>query len=302
MQRKRSSKKRALTNEDEKPALPSPRLTSPGCTCFQNITLNKGKYVPKTCSLHSPLEFGDEKRPTIYETINELQKHDVDDVDELRPESVKPVTIPYDIANEMVEQYSMLLTRLEERHGSDDDVAEIYVRRATLYSCMGKHVEAYADSKKAVEMRPSYTPASFRAGHAAFKLGQFVDSIQMFQHGLKLSRENVYLNRAYKCAVKAGLKSLKTKDMPEYIGEIKAYNEYIEWHRKCQIVQNEINAEIAAGKEPTRHLPPKPRKLNGYETLIVELIKEKQKDDEIFQIPEIPESRAEVKDEDVKKD
>ena len=33
--------------------------------------------------------------------------------------------------------------------------------------------------------------------------------------------------------------------MPEYIGEIKAYNEYIEWHRKCQIVQNEINAEIA---------------------------------------------------------
>ena len=123
MQRKLPSKKR--DNEHEKPALPSPRLTSPGCTCFQNITLNKGKYVPKTCALHSPLEFGDEKRPSIYETINELQKHDVDDVDELRPESVKPVTIPYDIANEMVEQYSMLLKRLEERHGSDDDIDQV---------------------------------------------------------------------------------------------------------------------------------------------------------------------------------
>ena len=44
---------------------------------------------------------------------------------------------------------------------------------------------------------------------------------------------------------------------------------------------------------------PKPRKLNGYETLIDELIKEKQKDDEIIQIPEIPESRAELKGESV---
>ena len=60
--------------EDEpRPKLPSPRLTSPGCTCFQNISLNKGKYVPKTCALHTPLEFS-ENRPTIYERIEELQE------------------------------------------------------------------------------------------------------------------------------------------------------------------------------------------------------------------------------------
>ena len=131
---------------------------------FQNITLNKGKYVVKTCALHWPLEFDKtEERPTIYETIDEMQKNDVEDVDELIPEKLNPVTIPYDIANEMVEQYSMLLIRLEERNGNTDDIAEIFVRRATLYSCMGKHDQAYADAKKAVSLRPSYTPASFRA-------------------------------------------------------------------------------------------------------------------------------------------
>ena len=170
---------------------------------------------------------------------------------------------------------------------------------------MGKHDQAYADAKKAVSLRPSYTPASFRAGHAAFKSGKFVESIQMFQHGLKLSNENIYLNRAYKCAIKAGLKDLKVKDMPEYMGEIKSYNEYIEWQREYQIVKDEIEAEIAAGKEPSKTLPIKPSKfnINGYETLIDTLIKEKQKDEESLQIPEIPEDRVEeVVVEDVKVD
>tara|TARA_A100001015_G_C14768909_1_gene624406 strand:- start:16 stop:816 length:801 start_codon:yes stop_codon:yes gene_type:complete len=260
----------------------------------------------KTCALHWPLEFDKtEERPTIYETIDEMQKNDVEDVDELIPEKLNPVTIPYDIANEMVEQYSMLLIRLEERNGNTDDIAEIFVRRATLYSCMGKHDQAYADAKKAVSLRPSYTPASFRAGHAAFKSGKFVEAIQMFQHGLKLSNENIYLNRAYKCAIKAGLKDLKVKDMPEYMGEIKSYNEYIEWQREYQIVKDEIEAEIAAGKEPSKTLPIKPSKfnINGYETLIDTLIKEKQKDEESLQIPEIPEDRVEeVVVEDVKVD
>ena len=127
----------------------------------------------------------------------------------------------------------------------------------------------------------------------------------MFQHGLKLSNENIYLNRAYKCAIKAGLKDLKVKDMPEYMGEMKTYNEYIEWQREYQIVKDEIEAEIAAGKEPSKTLPIKPSKfnINGYETLIDTLIKEKQKDEESLQIPEIPEDRVEeVVVEDVKVD
>ena len=93
--------------------------------------------------------------------------------------------------------------------------------------------------------------------------------------------------------------------MPEYMGEIKSYNEYIEWQREYQIVKDEIEAEIAAGKEPSKTLPIKPSKfnINGYETLIDTLIKEKQKDEESLQIPEIPEDRVEeVVVEDVKVD
>eukprot|EP00944_MAST-04C_sp_MAST-4C-sp1_P014459 g14459.t1 len=276
--------------DNPQPTLPSPRLTSPGCTCFQNISLNKGKYVPKTCALHAPLEFT-ENRPTIYERIEELQKNDIDDVDELRPGSVKPVTIPYDMAKEMLEQYSLLLLRLEGENGKHDDMAEIFVRRATLYSCMGDHRAAFLDSKKAVSMRPSYTPAAFRAGHAAFKLGNFVEAIQMFQHGLKMSRENVYLNRAYQCAVKHCIKALKTNKLPEYEGQMKIYNEYVEWQRKYQIVQDQINNEIAAGKKPTVSLPTKPRKFEGYEDLIDTLIKAVQIDDEVIDVPQVPKDR-----------
>ena len=72
---------------------------------------------------------------------------------------------------------------------------------------------------------------------------------------------------------------------------MKIYNEYVEWQRKYQIVQDQINNEIAAGKKPTVSLPTKPRKFEGYEDLIDTLIKAVQIDDEVIDVPQVPKDR-----------
>ena len=190
------------------PPLPSPRLMPAGCTCYLNLVSTQGKYVPKRCSLHSPLEF-DEHRPSIQEVIKEVKAFDVNDVDDLTPLGVDPVTIPYDLAEEMAQQFTLLLDRVGVDNISQDDCAEILVRRATLYSGMKDHDRAYNDCKKAIELRSDYTPAMFRGGHAAFRKGDFVQAIRMFQRGLKLSPNNSALQKAYRCAVITGIKSLK---------------------------------------------------------------------------------------------
>ena len=82
-----------------------------------------------------------------------------------------------------MEQYSLL--RLEGENGKHDDMAEIFVRRATLYSCMGDHRAAFLDSeRRSIAIHARSTVLGMQA--------DFVEVIQMFQHGLKMSRENVY--------------------------------------------------------------------------------------------------------------
>ena len=56
--------------------------------------------------------------------------------------SVKPVTIPYDIA-EIIGTVQSTATSVRGENGKHDDMAEIFVRRATLYSCMGDHRAAF---------------------------------------------------------------------------------------------------------------------------------------------------------------
>ena len=84
-------------------------------------------------------------------------------------------------------------------------------------------------------------------------------------------------------------KALKTNKLPEYDGQMKIYNEYVEWQRKYQIVQDQINNEIAAGKANC---------LFAYKTRKFEvrrfddtLIKAVQIDDEVIDVPQVPKDR-----------
>ena len=190
------------------PALPSPRLTSAGCSCYESFLASNGTYVPKNCALHAPHEF-DEYRPTIGEIIKGVRAENVRDVDDLVPVGIEPVTMPCELAKEMVQQFTMLLERKDIDCISTDDLAEIFVRRATLHSGMKNHDKALNDCLQAISLRNDYTPAMFRGGHAAFKTGNYAQAMDLFQRGLKLSPQNSALQKGFRCAVMKGLETLK---------------------------------------------------------------------------------------------
>ena len=105
------------------------------------------------------------------------------DLAELEP----PVTTTIDekTCREMITQY----TTLAMRHDllEQDELADIFLRRSTLHSCLGKHEDAMNDAQQSIALRPDQAAAYYRAGHACFKLHMYKDAAKFFQVGLHYS-------------------------------------------------------------------------------------------------------------------
>jgi tetratricopeptide (TPR) repeat protein len=98
----------------------------------------------------------------------------------------------------MIEDYTLLLERLEEW---GDDKSEVYARRASLFSAMGRHESALHDARKCIEECPSYVAAYYRCGMAHISLKNYEAAIADFKHGLRYAPYNTLLRAAFDSTV-----------------------------------------------------------------------------------------------------
>lgn len=185
------------------------RQTNNGCTCYADTQalINEVEaykaaehYVPKRCPVHRILEFH-ERRPSprafAESSVNRLRKRLPVDIDLLGP----PVTtkIDPDMCREMISQYSTLLMRHDLLEHSE--LADIFLRRSTLFSCLGDHVSALADAEQSIGLRHEQAAAYYRAGHACMKLGKYETSANYFQLGVRQSPGSTQMAEAFRYAM-----------------------------------------------------------------------------------------------------
>ena len=192
------------------------RKTEKGCTCYNSTKamieeVEKYKasehYVPKHCPIHRSLEFY-EKRPSprafAESSVNRLRKRLPVNIDLLGP----PVTtkIDPDICHEMISQYTTLIMRHELlEHG---EMADIFLRRSTLFSCLGDHISSLADAEQSIGLRHEQAAAYYRAGYSCFKLHRYERATHYFQMGMKQSPGSKQMESAFQYA----LQELNTRE------------------------------------------------------------------------------------------
>jgi hypothetical protein len=202
------------------------RKTQKGCTCYNNTKdmiqevedyKSKEHYVPKHCPIHRSLEFY-ERRPSprafAESSVNRLRKRLPADIDQLGP----PVTtkIDPDMCREMISQYTTLIMRHELlEHG---ELADIFLRRSTLFSCLGDHASALADAEQCIGLRSEVAAAYYRAGHACFKLHTYEKSTRYFQLGMKHSPGSQQMAVAFRYA----MQELNTRESGGMTGDFQA--------------------------------------------------------------------------------
>ena len=201
------------------PTLPVPQLlgltvlperqTVNGCTCYADTKAlidevkaykSAEHYTPKHCPVHRTLEFY-ERRPSprafAESSVNRLRKRLPVDIDTLGP----PVTTKIDpeMCRDMISQYTTLVMRHDLlEHG---ELADIFLRRSTLFSGLGEHESALADAEQSIGLRHEQAAAYYRAGHACMKLSQYLKATQYFQKGVRQSPGSQQMAEAFRYAM-----------------------------------------------------------------------------------------------------
>lgn len=218
------------------PTLPVPKLTGltvlpvrktiAGCTCYANtkamideVKAYKASehYIPKRCPVHRSLEFH-ERRPSprafAESSVNRLRKRLPVDIDTLGP----PVTtkIDEDMCHDMIAQYTSLLIRHDLLEHSE--IADIFLRRSTLYSALGEHGSALCDAEQSIGLRHEQAASYYRAGHACMKLGKYSQATKYFQEGVRQSPGSQQMMEAFRYA----MQELNTRESSGMIGNFQA--------------------------------------------------------------------------------
>ena len=202
------------------------RQTIKGCTCYADAKAliaevkaykSTDHYVPKDCPVHRALEFYEHRpspRAFAESSVNRLRKRLPVDIDTLGP----PVTTKIDeeMCRDMISQYTTLLMRHDLlQHG---ELADIFLRRATLFSGLGEHESALADAEQSIGLRHEQAAAYYRAGHACMKLGAYGKATKHFQNGVRQSPGSQQMNEAFRMA----LCELNTRESGGMIGDFLA--------------------------------------------------------------------------------
>lgn len=110
---------------------------------------------------------------------------------------------------DMIAQYTILIMRHDLLRR--DELADIFLRRATLHSCIGDHSNALADAVQSLGLRPDQSVGYYRAGHACFKLGQYSEAAGHFRDGMNRSPGSKRLANAFRCAMQELLRACAGK-------------------------------------------------------------------------------------------
>eukprot|EP00953_Heterococcus_sp_UTEX-ZZ885_P024605 13453-Heterococcus_DN1.PRE.1 len=81
------------------------------------------------------------------------------------------------------EDYETAIEIFSEAIEANPGLAAAYAGRAAAYNKLQRWQEGLADASKAVELDPSFEPAYFRKGNAAFELEDFQAALQAFEAG-----------------------------------------------------------------------------------------------------------------------
>ncbi|KAL2919509.1 Small glutamine-rich tetratricopeptide repeat-containing protein 2 [Polyrhizophydium stewartii] len=106
--------------------------------------------------------------------------------------------------------YAEAIAKYTEAIELDGANAVYYANRAAAQSQAGDHHAAAADARKAIEIDPKYSKGYSRLGHALFCLGEYSESIEAYEDGLKIEPGNISMINA----VKAATAKLETSPAP----------------------------------------------------------------------------------------
>jgi hypothetical protein len=112
--------------------------------------------------------------------------------------TVPRTVISRENGEKMLKQYSGLIKHLNKQEQPD---AEVYVRRATILSTLGKHAQAIRDAERALELCPSMPVAHYRHGWAKHALGDFQGAANSFRRGLRGDSTNKSLKAGLDAAM-----------------------------------------------------------------------------------------------------
>jgi hypothetical protein len=96
--------------------------------------------------------------------------------------TVPRLKVTRDHCSKMLTRYTGLIKHLDLQNTPS---AEVYVRRATLLSTLGKQAEAIRDAERALALCPSMPVAHYRQGWAKHALGDFQGAADSFRQGLR---------------------------------------------------------------------------------------------------------------------
>ncbi len=88
------------------------------------------------------------------------------------------------------------------------ELAEVFSRRASMFSVLGRHVEALQDAACCLRLDANCSAGYFRMGTSFFALGQFEQAVDTFLLGLRVVPGNAHFKRGYEVAQRELRKSL----------------------------------------------------------------------------------------------
>ena len=115
--------------------------------------------------------------------MNRVRKHIPPNIDSVEPAVL--TKIPRQVCENMIGQYTVLAMRHDLLEGKE--LADIFLRRATLFSCVENHEGALADAQQSINLRQDQGAAYYRAGHACIKLQDAQKALNYFREGMKYS-------------------------------------------------------------------------------------------------------------------
>jgi tetratricopeptide (TPR) repeat protein len=155
-----------------------------------NASVGGGRLVPASKRVHadhSEQYPGGFRYPLFPTAASRLCGGALERQGALRPAGAAPPLPPRtrirpDRCRAMLARYDALVEHLAAR-GADS--AEVLTRRATLRATLGRHADAEADARHALDLRPALATAHYQLGMALARQGQPQAAAAAFRDGLR---------------------------------------------------------------------------------------------------------------------